>query len=100
MIPSIIVGNMAVVQQSGMNGEKPNFTIGSRSEDGFVSGNLQEEVIFLHYLRLLQHNYGLLEWIQRKVWLRKEEQSRRTLMFCFDLAVPWTDPIKTVIGLV
>ncbi|RUS75032.1 hypothetical protein EGW08_017213 [Elysia chlorotica] len=35
---------MAVVQQSGMNGEKPNFTIGSKSEDGFVSGNLQEEI--------------------------------------------------------
>ena len=50
VIPSIIVGNMAVVQQSGMNGEKPNFTIGSKSEDGFVSGNLQEEVRFLSLL--------------------------------------------------
>ncbi|GFO42817.1 serine/threonine-protein kinase b-raf-like [Plakobranchus ocellatus] len=35
---------MAVVQQPGMNGDKPNFTIGSKSEDGFVSGNLQEEI--------------------------------------------------------
>ncbi|CAL1527085.1 unnamed protein product [Lymnaea stagnalis] len=35
---------MAVVQQTGMNGDIPNFTMGSSGEDTIVSGNLQEEI--------------------------------------------------------
>ncbi|XP_005096987.2 serine/threonine-protein kinase A-Raf isoform X2 [Aplysia californica] len=35
---------MAVIHQPGMNGDIPNFSIGSRGDDAYVSGNLQEEI--------------------------------------------------------
>lgn len=39
------MANMAVVQQQGVNGDIPNFTLGSPlGDDDYVSGNLQEEV--------------------------------------------------------
>ncbi|BFZ10465.1 hypothetical protein BsWGS_13504 [Bradybaena similaris] len=35
---------MAVVEQPGMNGDLPNFTIASKGDDPYDSGNLQEEI--------------------------------------------------------
>lgn len=35
---------MAVVEQPGMNGDLPNFTIAPKGDDPYDSGNLQEEV--------------------------------------------------------